>query len=293
MKRVLLFGAVNIGVIVTLSVLGAVLGVGGYASSAGVDTSALLVFCAFWGMGGAFISLGMSRMMAKWMMGVQLVDESDPRFGAMVRKVHLLSKQAGLTVMPEVGVYESHEVNAFATGPTRNRALVAVSTGLLQRMNDREVSGVLSHEVAHIANGDMVTMTLLQGVINVFAMFIARLAAHAISSNFRDGARTAVYFVTLIGLQLALSFAGMFVVAAFSRYREYRADAGGAALGGRGDMIAALRALSGHVDLVQSEGHDAVASMKISAGRVRGLAALLTTHPPLEDRIRRLEGMAA
>ena len=187
-KRIFVFASINILIVVSLSILLSILGVQPHLSSKGLDYGTLITFCLVWGFGGAFISLALSRKMAKWMMGVELVEANsmDGDRSYLVRKVHELSRQAGLPKLPEVGVYESQELNAFATGPTKSRALVAVSSGLLHRMNRSQLDGVLAHEVAHIANGDMVTMTLLQGVMNAFVMFFARIIAWAISQNSRE-----------------------------------------------------------------------------------------------------------
>jgi heat shock protein HtpX len=253
-----------------------------------------MIYCLIWGMGGAFISLALSRVMAKWMMGVHVIDpaKADASGAELVRTVHQLAQSAGLTKMPEVGVYESPELNAFATGPTRNRSLVAVSTGLLRRMGREEVRGVLGHEVAHIANGDMVTMTLIQGVVNAFVLFFARIIAYVISQRVSSDMRYVVHFVSMIVFQILFSILGMFVVAWFSRWREYRADKGGASLAGRQSMINALRALGNNV-VVHDDRQAAVATLKISPTSRKGFARLLSTHPALEDRIKRLQDVSA
>lgn len=291
MKRIFLFGAVNILIIVTLSIVLNVLGVQPYITAYGLDYEQLMIFCLIWGMGGAFISLGLSRIMAKMMMGVKVIDpaRASGAEAEIVQMVHTHAKRAGLTVMPEVGYYESPEVNAFATGPTKNRSLVAVSSGLLNRMNKDQVEGVIGHEVAHIANGDMVTMTLVQGIVNAFVMFIARIVAFAISNATRgnDDKPAVPSFLIVIVLEILLGFLGMIVVAYFSRLREFRADAGGAKLAGRDKMISALKALKGTTEMVDTE-HASLASLKIS-GKMGGLAALFMTHPPLDERIKRLE----
>lgn len=288
MKRITLFLAVNVLVMVTISIVMSVLGVRPYLSQRGIDYQALMVFCLIWGMGGAFISLGLSRLMAKWMMGVQVINPATASGEAawLVQTVHRLARASGISVMPEVGVYNSPEVNAFATGPTRNRALVAVSAGLLDRMEHDEVEGVLGHEVAHVANGDMVTMTLIQGVINAFVMFFARIIAYAVASRLDDKGRSGVHFMITIVMEILLSFLGMVVVAAFSRWREFRADAGGARLAGREKMVSALEGLRRSLTLVDTR-QSAIAAFKIS-GRPKGMMALFSTHPPLEDRIARL-----
>jgi heat shock protein HtpX len=289
-KRVLLFLATNFLVITTISIVMQLLGVGHYLTAHGIDYMALLVLCTLWGFGGAFISLLLSKWMAKMAAGVQVIDPEtrDPEARWLITTVHRLAQQAGIEEMPEVGVYDSPEVNAFATGPTRNNALVAVSTGLLERMDRGAVEGVLGHEVAHVANGDMVTMTLVQGVINAFVMFAARVIAFLVTQNSRSENRYLLQSVITMLLQIALSFLGMMVVAAFSRWREYRADAGGASLAGKSKMILALEALR-EVSRrrMPQEAHASLATLKISGTR-GGFAALFSTHPDLEDRIARL-----
>jgi heat shock protein HtpX len=189
--------------------------------------------------------------------------------------------------MPEVGIYHSPEVNAFATGPSRDNSLVAVSSGLLNRMTRSEIEGVIGHEVAHIANGDMVTMTLIQGVVNAFVMFFSRILARLIASNVSENARHAVYFSLSIAFDIAFSILGSLVVAYYSRVREFRADLGGARYAGREKMIAGLRRLQSLFDQLEPD-DSSVATLKISS-RPTGLMALFSTHPPLEERIRRLE----
>ena len=283
MKRISLFLAVNLLVVVTISVVLQVLGVGPYLSARGIDYRSLAVFCLVWGMGGAFISLGLSRIMAKWSMGVKVLD---PRSGdALVTTVHRLAQRAGLPAMPEVGIYDSPEPNAFATGPTKSRALVAVSTGLLESMSQDELEGVLAHEIAHIANGDMVTMTLVQGVINAFVMFLARVIAFALSQSSGRDSRRSTDMMTVMALEIGFGFLGMIVVAWFSRLREFRADAGSARLGGREKMIAALQALQRRFE--PSDAQESYATLKIAGGR-SGFMTLISTHPPLADRIKAL-----
>ncbi len=290
-KRIFLFLAVNVLILVTLSFTLNLLGVRPYLSARGMDYQSLMVFCLVWGMGGAFISLALSRVMAKWMMGVVVVDPgtTDPALARLVQLVHGLARAAGLPAMPEVGYYPSPEINAFATGPTRSRALVAVSAGLLEAMDWEQIEGVLAHEISHVANGDMVTMTLVQGVINAFVMFLARVIAFFISSRGRDSESGAApsYFLVM-ALELALSVLGMLVVSAFSRLREYRADAGGAGLAGRQKMIGALEALRKTVNYADLTHKESLATLKI-AGKPRGLMAFFSTHPPLEERIARLK----
>lgn len=294
LKRIALFIAVNALVVFTVSIVLNVLGVRPYVTAYGLDYQSLLVFCLIWGMGGAFISLGLSRVMAKWMMGVQIVpsDTQVPELRALVQMVHELSRAAGLPAMPEVGVYESLEVNAFATGPSKSRSLVAVSRGLLHRMKQEEVKGVIGHEVAHIANGDMVTMTLIQGVVNAFVMFLARAIAYGLTmargqgDEERDGT-PASYYALQFALELAFMILGSIVVAWFSRYREFRADKDGARLAGKESMIQALESLKRTFDSVDRSAQPAVHAMKISQ-RPGGILQLFSTHPPLEERIARL-----
>ena len=290
MRYMLLFG-VNIGIMIMISIVLSVLGFDSYMTSSGIDYYSLMVMCLFWGMGGSFISLFMSKWMAKWMMKVEIVDATG-QYSTLVQSVHGLARAAGITKMPEVGVYPSNDLNAFATGPSKNNSLVAVSTGLLNSMNRDELDGVLAHEVAHIANGDMVTMTLIQGVVNAFVMFFARIAAFAVSQLLRGddeegGLGPIAHMFTVIAFQLVFGIIGSGIVAWFSRYREFRADAGSAALGGSTKMIKALKALQRNYEgLGKSEA--SVASMQISSKN--SWLALLSTHPSLEKRIAALEG---
>ena len=288
MKRIFLFMAVNILVVATISIVLNLLGVRPYLTAYGIDYQSLMIFCLVWGMGGAFISLGLSRIMAKWMMGVQVIDPQQARGEEveLVEMVHRLARSAGLGTMPEVGIYNSPEVNAFATGPTRNRALVAVSSGILSAMDRSELEAVLGHEITHVVNGDMVTMTLIQGIINAFVMFFARVIAFALSQNVKRESRMMVNFAVTIVLQIVFSLFGMIVVAWFSRWREYRADRGGAQLAGTGKMIDALRALQNNLGRVAPAG-GSFSNLRISSRS--SFLALLSTHPPLEKRIAALE----
>lgn len=246
----------------------------------------IVIWSAVWGMGGAFISLLLSKFMAKRMMGVQIIDPNttDQRSRRIVQMVHSMARKARLSKMPEVGVYESPEMNAFATGPSKSNSLVAVSSGLLNSLNDEQLEGVLGHEIAHIANGDMVTLTLIQGVINAFVLFFSRIVASVIASNF-ERSRPLVEFGLYIALQIAFSLLGSMVVAYFSRIREFRADSGGAKYSSKTNMISALQALSRQSLKYNKE--DNLAALKISGPT--SIAALFRTHPPLEDRIARLQ----
>lgn len=294
-KRIALFAAVNIAVMVTVSLVLNLLGVGPYMNSRGLDMGSLIAFCLVWGMVGSFISLLISKKMAIWGMGVQLIDPSSGgRNGELIQMVHRLAKSAGLGKMPDVGIYPGLEINAFATGPTKNNSLVAVSQGLLNRMDRDEVEGVLAHEVAHIANGDMVTMTLVQGVINAFVMFFARIAAYGVNQLLKGDSRDSgmghfAQMITVFVFEIVFGIIGSVIVAWFSRIREYRADAGGARLAGRNKMIRALQKLKAGMELPEDEERaPQLASFKISS-RKKPWMAFFSTHPPLEDRIARLQ----
>lgn len=291
-KRIFLFMLTNVLVLISVSIILRVLGIGNYLTATGINYSALMGFCLVWGFVGSGISLLMSKFMAKRMMRVEVIDDRG-QYGELVRKVHIMAKQAGISKMPEVGIYQSPEVNAFATGPSKNNALVAVSTGLLQQMNSDEVEGVLAHEIAHVANGDMVTMALVQGVVNAFVMFFARIAAFALQQVLqgdRDDNRPVnsgwAYHLTVMVCEVLFSFLGMFVVAYFSRIREFRADKGGAQYAGKHKMIAALKRLQQKIDFVD-DSQDSIKAMKISSKK--GFMNFISTHPSLEDRITALE----
>ena len=288
-KRIFLFIVTNLAIVLTLSVVVSLLGISDGVTVGGLDLQALAIFCLIWGMVGSFISLQMSRWIAKRATGVRLVDgrtgQREPDW--LYSSVERLTRQANLP-MPEVGIYDSPEVNAFATGPSKRRSLVAVSSGLMRSMREDEIEGVLAHEVAHIANGDMVTMTLLQGVINAFVMFAARVIAHFItrSGDERGGHGGGMYFLVVMVLQIALGILGSLITAWFSRQREFRADRGGATLAGRDHMIAALRRLAQNRELVDPR-HEALATMKIN--NATRWMVFFSTHPPLEQRIAALE----
>lgn len=290
MKRIFIVSAVSLLIAITISIIMSILGIGSYMANGGIQYGALFAFCLFWGLAGSFISLLLSKKIAKWTMGVQLVTLEGPHRD-IVEKVHRLSRRAGLTEMPEVGIYQSGDVNAFATGRSRNSSLVAVSTGLLTRMSDTEVEGVLAHEVAHIANGDMVTMALVQGVVNAFVMFFARIIAFAISQAIRsenDNRRSSPWMmmgITMV-LDLILGFLAMPLIAWFSRYREFRADRGGADLAGKEKMIAALESLQRSYPLLtdaSAKDQPNFRAMQISSKN--GFMFLFSTHPPLDVRI--------
>ena len=282
----------NVLVITAVTILCRIFGVGDYIAESGMDYTTLAIVCGAWGMIGSFISLALSRAMAKWTMQIQLIDQSvaDPQLREIVSMVQELSRKAGLPKVPEIGIYDSDEINAFATGPTKSRSLVAVSTGLLNTMDRDEVEGVLGHEISHIANGDMVTMALLQGVVNAFVMFLARAVAYVITRGIREESiGRLVYFLTVMVLQFFFMFLGQFVVNAFSRYREYRADEGGANVAGKEKMIRALQKLEKAMEADRLEPHPAYQAMKISSKPQGVIGSLLASHPPLEDRISKLQ----
>jgi heat shock protein HtpX len=294
-KRFGLFLLTNVLIMVTITTVLNIFGIRGYIEGKGINFVSLIIFCGVWGFGGAFISLFLSKKMAKWMMGVKLIDESvrDQRLLWVQQVTNRLSDAAGLPKRPEVGYYESADINAFATGPSKSNSLVAVSTGLLDKMSEQEVEGVLAHEVAHIANGDMVTMTLLQGVVNSFGMFLARIIGFAASQLVDEEKAPIVQMIATIVLDILFSILGMFVVAYYSRQREFRADAGSAKIGGRQKMVAALERLKAEFNTPDEEERpkSPVAAMQIS-NKTNSLFALLSTHPSLEDRIARLKSAA-
>ena len=285
-KRIVLFLVTNLAIMLMLTLVLSVLGIGGYYQPDGtLNYPSLMVFSLVWGMGGAVISLLMSRTIAKMTMGVRLVNgqSGNAELDWFYQTVSRLAQQANLP-MPQVGFYESPEVNAFATGPSRRSSLVAVSSGLLRGMRREEIEGVLAHELAHIQNGDMVTMTLIQGVVNAFVLFLARVIGSMVrSSDNRSG--DSLSFIVTFALQIVLGILGSMVVAWFSRAREFRADAGGATLAGRQNMIGALRRLQTTTRLVDNSQPE-LATLKISGGRAM---MLFSTHPPLEQRIAALE----
>lgn len=290
MKRIALFVLTNLAVVLVLGIVANLLGVNRYLTANGLNLGALLGFALIMGFGGAIISLLISKPVAKWSSGVRVINQPQSSDEAwIVNTVEKFAKQAGIG-MPEVGIFEGAP-NAFATGAFKNSALVAVSTGLLQGMTREEVEAVIGHEVAHIANGDMVTMTLIQGVMNTFVVFLSRVIGYAVDSFLRRGNDNNSgpgigYWVTTIVLDIVLGFAAAIVVAWFSRQREFRADAGAAALMGRKQpMINALARLGG---MEPGELPKSVAAMGITGG----IGKLFSTHPPIEERIAALQNNA-
>jgi heat shock protein HtpX len=288
MMRILLFLATNVAVMIVISVLFNLLGLTGYVNAQGLDLGALLMMSAVIGVSGSVISLAMSKTMAKSSMGVQVIDQPQNQTEKwLLDVVTKQAQQAGIG-MPEVGIFQAPVANAFATGMNRNNALVAVSTGLLQSMSPDEAEAVVGHEVSHVANGDMVTMALMQGVLNTFVYFFATIIGHvvdrALSGNDeRSGVGMGYYLVQMIA-QIALGFLASILVCWFSRRREFRADAGGASLAGREKMIGALRALQRGHEAEELPGQ--FAAFGINGG---GIQKLFMTHPPLEERIAALQ----
>ena len=293
MKRIFLFLATNLAVVLLLSVVANLLGVNRFLVGNGLNVPALLIFAAIFGMGGSLISLLMSKWIAKRSVGAQVIEQ--PRTQTeqwLVETVRRQSQAAGIG-MPEVALYDSPEPNAFATGANRNSALVAVSTGLLEQMSAEEVEAVLGHEVSHVANGDMVTLSLLQGVLNTFVIVLARVVGYLVDQALSRGENRGPgigYFITSFVMELLFGFLASLIVMWFSRYREFHADAGGARLAGRGKMIAALERLRQLHEPSQLPSQ--MAAFGINGGLGDGLRKLLMTHPPLEERIEALRRQA-
>jgi heat shock protein HtpX len=291
MKRIVLFLATNLAIVLVLSVAARLLGLDAYLYNQGSSLTGLLVFAALFGFGGSFISLAISKWMAKRAMGVRVIDQ--PRNETerwLVNMVRQQAQAAGIG-MPEVGIFESPEPNAFATGPRRDSALVAVSTGLLSRMSEKEVEAVLGHEVSHVANGDMVTLTLIQGVVNTFVIFLSRIIGNVVDRTvFRnEDGRGPAYFISVLVSEMVLGILASMIVLWFSRQREFRADTGGARLAGRESMIAALERLKSAHNPLPAQ----LAAFGIASGGVpSGLKRLFMSHPPLEERIAALRAAA-
>ncbi len=285
MKRVLLFLATNLAVLFVLSITFRVLGLDRLlAETGGIDMGGLLIMAAILGMGGAFISLAISKWMAKRAVGAQVIEQPQTANEKwLVETVRRQAEQAGIG-MPEVAIFDASEMNAFATGMNRNHALVAVSTGLLNGMKRAEVEAVLGHEVSHVANGDMVTLTLIQGVVNTFVIVLSRVVGHVVDKVVFKTERGygPAFYVTSIVAQLVLGILASMIVMAFSRQREFRADAGGARLAGAGSMIGALEALkAGHIAPLPEQ----MAAFGIAGGIGNGLKRLFMSHPPIDERI--------
>lgn len=290
--RILLFLATNLAVLVLVSLIFNLLGLEGILAANGVDLNLgpLLIFCALFGFGGALISLFLSKWMAKRGTGTWIIEQPRNRQEQwLLDTVRELAAEAGIG-MPEVGIFPSETSNAFATGWNRNAALVAVSSGMLQRFSPEEVRAVMAHEIGHVANGDMVTLTLIQGVVNTFVMFLARIIGHTVDRvifKTERGYGIGYYVVTIVA-ELVLGILASMIVFWFSRWREYRADAAGARLAGSGAMIGALQRLRAEQGLPQ-ELPGELTAFGITEQLKEGFAALFRSHPPLDDRIRALQ----
>lgn len=291
--RILLFLATNLAILFVANITLSLLGFNSFMAANGIDLNlqALLVFCAVFGVSGSLISLFISKWMAKRSMGVQIIEQptNEPERW-LVNEVKQLAEQSGIG-MPEVGVFRSEQSNAFATGWNRNDALVAVSTGLLSRFDREEVRAVLAHEIGHVANGDMVTLTLIQGVVNTFVMFFSRVIGHTVDRVvFKTERGHGIgYYITTIFAEVILGILASMIVMWFSRWREYRADAAGAKLAGQGAMIGALARLKAEYDM-PSEMSDTLVAFGIKGtGLKQGIMRLFMSHPPLDDRIRALQ----
>lgn len=284
MKRIVLFLATNMAIVLVLSVTMRLLGVEPYLNANGLNLTSLLIFAAVMGFGGSFISLAISKWSVKRSMGVQVIEA--PANGTevwLVDTVRRYSEKAGIK-MPEVGIYDAPDVNAFATGMSRNSSLIAVSTGLLHSLTRQEAEAVLGHEVAHAANGDMVTLALIQGVVNTFVMFFSRVIGYLVDKIIfkTERGQGPAFFVTMIVAELVLGVLASMIVMWFSRRREFIADQGGANLAGRQNMISALQRLGG---LHPQPLPDQMAAFGIAGGVGDGIKRLFMTHPPLEERI--------
>ncbi|MET0280676.1 MAG: protease HtpX [Steroidobacteraceae bacterium] len=287
MKRIFLLVATNIAVMLVLSVVVSLLGLDRYLAARGQDWGGLLMVAAVFGFGGAFISLAISKWMAKRSMGVRVITQpANATEQWLVNTVRAQAQQVGIG-MPEVGIFDSPQPNAFATGARRDAALVAVSTGLLNNMKQNEVEAVLGHEMAHVANGDMVTLTLIQGVVNTFVFFLARVIGSLVDGRGGNQSRGGMgYFLTVMVAQVVLGILANMIVMWFSRHREFRADQGGARVAGTSNMVAALQRLKGASNEPLPT---QLAAFGIQGGAGMGFKRLFLSHPPLEERIAALE----
>ncbi len=291
MKRIVLFVITNLAVLVVLSVSMRLLGIAPYLNEYGLNYNSLLIFAALFGMGGAFVSLAISKWTAKRFTGAQVIQSPrSPDERWLVETVKSQAERAGIG-MPEVAVYDAPDMNAFATGMNRNKALVAVSTGLLREMNREEVEAVLGHEVSHVANGDMITLALIQGVVNTFVIFLSRVIGQTVDRVvFRNERGHGIgFWVTVFVAEMVLGMLASLLVMYFSRQREFRADAGGAELAGRSNMVAALERLKSGLERPHLP--DQLAAFGISGNVGAGLRRLLMSHPPLEERIAALRAL--
>ncbi|MCG7600926.1 protease HtpX [Halomonas sp. McH1-25] len=296
MMRIILFLATNLAVVLVASITLRLLGVEPYLQANGLNMNSLLIFCFVFGMAGSLVSLFLSKTMAKWSTKTQIIDQPrDANEQWLVNTVAELARDAGIKT-PQVGIFPAQQSNAFATGWNKNDALVAVSAGLLNRMRPEEIRAVLAHEIGHVANGDMVTLALIQGVLNTFVMFFARVVAQVLDSFLRrddsGGLGFMGYFAVVIVAEIVFGLIASVIVAWFSRFREYRADAAGARLAGSGAMINALARLKAETQM-PNQMPDTLTAFGITAGQTRKIMErLFASHPPLDDRIRALKESA-
>ncbi|CUB05942.1 protease HtpX [Marinomonas fungiae] len=290
--RILLFLLTNIAVLVVASIVLSVLGVERYISSSGLNLTSLLIFCAVFGFTGSIISLLLSKKMAKWGSKAQVIEQPrNHKEQWLLTTVQELAKEAGIK-MPEVAIFPAHEANAFATGWNKNDALVAVSSGMLDRYPPDEIRAVMAHEIGHVANGDMVTLTLIQGVVNTFVMFFARIAGYAVDQFLRrdeegEGSVGWGYYIATMVFEILFGILASMIVMWFSRYREFRADEAGARLAGKGAMIAALARIQSEHEV--SHMPDTMVAFGIRRGRKSSFGELFSSHPPINDRIAALQ----
>lgn len=302
LRRIFLFLCVNALVVFTISFLLHFFNVQPYLNAYGIDYTSLMIFCGLWGMGGALISLALSKTMAKWLMRVQIIDPNtdNQQLANLYHITEKLARQAGLKAVPEVGIFSSNAPNAFATGPSQRKSLVAISTGLIDKLSLEEIEAVIGHEISHIANGDMVTMTLLQGVVNAFVMFLARVLAFFFSGFGKDrdsrssGGSWMSYYLFTFLFEVVFMIFGSMVVAAFSRYREFHADKGSADLLGKEPMIQALKKLEAketeeRIFARNTSNNGAIQALMISRPSKTGFLHLFATHPSIQERVARLE----
>lgn len=290
--RIMLFLLTNIAVLVVASIVLSVLGVERYISGSGLNLTSLLIFCAVFGFTGSIISLLLSKKMAKWGSKAQTIEQpSNHKEQWLLTTVQELANEAGIK-MPEVAVFPAHEANAFATGWNKNDALVAVSSGMLDRYPPDEIRAVMAHEIGHVANGDMVTLTLIQGVVNTFVMFFARIAGYAVDQFLRrddegEGSVGWGYYIATMIFEILFGILASMIVMWFSRYREFRADEAGARLAGKGAMIAALARIQSEHEV--SHMPDTMVAFGIRRGRKSSFGELFSSHPPINDRIAALQ----
>ena len=295
MKRIALFLATNFAILIVASITMSLLGVGSFLDESGTNLNlqALLVFCLVFGMGISLVSVMFSKKIAKWTTKVQIIEEPrNEREQWLMRTVEQQARDAGIG-MPEVGIFPAQQANAFATGANRNKALVAVSEGMMQRFDREEIRAVMGHEIGHVANGDMITLALIQGVINAFVMFLARIVGFAVDRIIlkNEQGLGIGYFITTIVAEIVLAFLASMIVFWFSRRREFVADEAGARFGSRQGMIAALQRLQRESN-VPNQMPESMQAFGITSGKRKGIKALFATHPPLEERIAALQNMS-